>query len=142
EHVGPYSERVVTKAFGHVELAFDDLLDQLHAGGDPPGVEETLEPKHRSHPRLDAPVVLLHDVVQVGACADVDRAFPTVIKFVIHGHPAQGGMRGLETVQGNYSWVAVTAKRPPEKRLGGGDVAGTAEVGSTVLPCLSTARYR
>jgi len=38
-------------------------------------------------------------------------------------------MRGLETVQSNHPWVAVTAKRPPEKRLGGGDVAGTAEVG-------------
>jgi hypothetical protein len=71
---------VVTKAFGHVELALDDLLDQLHAGDDPPGVEERLEPKPRSHPRLDVPVVLLHDVVQVGARADVDRAFPTVIK--------------------------------------------------------------
>jgi hypothetical protein len=44
-------------------------------GDDPPGIEETLEPKHRSHPRLDAPVVLLHDVVQVGARADLDRAF-------------------------------------------------------------------
>jgi len=32
QHVVPYSERVVTKAFGHVELAFDDLLDQLHKG--------------------------------------------------------------------------------------------------------------
>jgi hypothetical protein len=75
EHVVPYRERVVTKAFGHVELAFDDLLDQLHAGDDPPGIEETLEPKHRSHPRLDAPVFLLHDVVQVGARADLDLAF-------------------------------------------------------------------
>ena len=72
----PYSERVVTKAFGHVELAFDDLLDQLHAGDGPPGVEETLEPKHRSHPGLDAPVVLLHNVVQVGAGADPDRRLP------------------------------------------------------------------
>jgi hypothetical protein len=43
EHVVPYGERVVTKAFGHVELAFDDLLDQFHAGDDPPGIEETLE---------------------------------------------------------------------------------------------------
>ena len=57
------------------EDAFSDLLDQLHAGDDPPGIEETLEPKHRSHPRLDAPVFLLHDVVQVGARADLDRAF-------------------------------------------------------------------
>ena len=75
EHVVPYSERVVTKAFGHVEPAFDDLLDQLYAGDDPPGAEETLEPKHRSHLRLDAPVVLLHGVIQVGARADLDRAF-------------------------------------------------------------------
>src|SRR5258708_4770979 len=50
----------------------------------------------------------------------------TVVKFVVHAHPTQSGMRGLETVQSNHPWVAVTAKRPPEKRLGGGDVAGTA----------------
>ena len=45
------------------------------AGDDPPGIEETLEPKHRSHPLLDTPVVLLHNVVQVGARADLERAF-------------------------------------------------------------------
>ena len=67
------AKRVVTKAFGHVELAFDDLLDQLQAGDDPTGVEEMLEPKHRSHPRLDTPVVLLHDVVQVGTISESGR---------------------------------------------------------------------
>jgi hypothetical protein len=30
------------------KLAFDDLVNQLYAGQDPPGVEEALESEHRS----------------------------------------------------------------------------------------------
>ena len=41
----------------------------------------------------------------------------TVIKFVVHAHLTQGGMRGRETVQSNRPWVAVTAKRPLENSL-------------------------
>jgi hypothetical protein len=40
-------------------------VNQLYAGQNPPGVEEALEPEHRAHPGLDAPVVLLDDVVQI-----------------------------------------------------------------------------
>src|SRR5258708_16959634 len=90
--------------------------------------------RHSGRPASSESKLNLESISERAAVAEArtrmpSMDFPTVIKFVIHAHPAQGGMRGLETVQGNYSWVAVTAKRPPEKRLGGGDVAGTADVG-------------
>jgi len=45
-------------------------------------------------------VVLFDDVIKVGARADLDGAFPTVIEFVIHTHAAQGGMGWFEAVGG------------------------------------------
>jgi len=61
------------EALGQTKLAFDDLVNQLYAGQNPPGVEEALEPEHRAHPGLDAPVVLFDDVVQIRASADERR---------------------------------------------------------------------
>jgi hypothetical protein len=61
------------EALGQTKLAFDDLVNQLYAGQNPPGVEEAREPEHRAHPGLDAPVVLFDDVVQIRASADERR---------------------------------------------------------------------
>jgi hypothetical protein len=42
-------EGVRAEALGQTKLAFDDLVNQLYAGQDPPGVEEALESEHRAH---------------------------------------------------------------------------------------------
>jgi hypothetical protein len=87
----PYTERlgaeVFAEVFGDFELAFDDFVDQFHAGHDPPGIEEALERKHRPHPGLDAPMVLLHHVVQVRARANLDGILLPKVELVIHAHP-------------------------------------------------------
>ena len=45
---------VRAEARGQTKLAFDDLLNQLYADQDPPGVEEALETKHWSHAALSS----------------------------------------------------------------------------------------
>jgi hypothetical protein len=52
-------EGLRAEALWQTELAFDDLVSQLHAGQDPPGVEEALESEHRAHAAFYPPVILL-----------------------------------------------------------------------------------
>jgi hypothetical protein len=89
---------------------------------EPLGVEEALEPEHRAHPGLDAPVVLFDDVVQIRASADLNGVLPTVIEFVVHAHATQSAMGRFEAVQGNHPRVAVATERLTEEGFGGGDV--------------------
>jgi hypothetical protein len=56
-------EWVSAEALGQTKLAFDDLVNQLHAGQDPPGVEEALESEHRAHAAFYPSVILFDDVV-------------------------------------------------------------------------------
>ena len=65
-------EGVRAEALGQTKLAFDDLLNQLYAGQDPPGVEEALETKHWSRAAFYPPVILFDDVVQVGTISNLD----------------------------------------------------------------------
>jgi hypothetical protein len=51
-------EGVRAEALGQTKLAFDDLVNQLYAGQDPPGVEEALESEHRAHAAFYPPVIL------------------------------------------------------------------------------------
>jgi hypothetical protein len=44
-------------ALGQTKLALDDLVNQLYAGQDPPGVEEALESEHRAHAAFYPPVI-------------------------------------------------------------------------------------
>ena len=78
----PYTEWVRVEACGNIELTFYDLLDQLHTGHDAPGVEEALEAEHWTHAAFYPPVILFDNIVQVGASADLDGIFPTVIELV------------------------------------------------------------
>jgi hypothetical protein len=41
-------EGVRAEALGQTKLALDDLVNQLYASQDPPGVEEALESEHRA----------------------------------------------------------------------------------------------
>jgi hypothetical protein len=100
-------EGVRAEALGQTKLALDDLVNQLYAGQDPPGVEEALESEHRAHAAFYPPVILFDNVVQVGAVSNLDGTVPTIIELVIHTHAAQSGMGGLEAIQGNYSRLAV-----------------------------------
>jgi hypothetical protein len=122
-------EGVRAEALGQTKLAFNDLVNQLYAGQDPPGVEEALETKHWTHAAFYSPVVLFDDVVQVGTISNLDGVVPTVIEFVIHAHAPQSGMGGLEAIQGNYSRLAVTLESLTKEGLGGGDVTRSTEVG-------------
>jgi hypothetical protein len=90
-------EGVRAESLGQTKLAFDDLVNQLYAGQDPPGVEEALESEHRTHAAFNAPVVLLNNIVQVGASSDLDGVLPPVIELVVHAHAAQSGMGGATT---------------------------------------------
>ena len=75
-------------------------------------------------------MILFDNIVQVGASADLDGIFPTVIELIIHAHAAQSGMGGLEAIQGNYSrGLAVALESLTEKGLGGGDVTRSTEIG-------------
>ncbi len=49
---------VRAEALGETKLAFDDLVNQLYAGQDPPGVEEALETKHWTHAAFYPRVIL------------------------------------------------------------------------------------
>src|SRR5260370_24177552 len=122
-------EGVRAEALGQTKLAFDDLVNQLYADQDPPGVEEALESEHRAHAAFYPPVILFDDVVQVGTISNLVGIVPTVIEFVIHAHAAQSRMGGLEAIQGNYSRLSVALESFTEKRLGGGDVTRSTEVG-------------
>ena len=57
----PYLEGVRAEALGQTKLAFDDLVNQLYAGQDPPGVEEALESEHRAHAAFYPPVILFDE---------------------------------------------------------------------------------
>src|SRR5271157_2931943 len=72
--------------------ALDDLVNQLYAGQDPPGVEEALETMHRAHAAFYPPVIFIVGRVQVGTISNLDGIVPTVIEFVIHAHAPQSGM--------------------------------------------------
>jgi hypothetical protein len=76
----------VPEACRNIELTFYVLLDQLHTGHDALGVEEALEAEHGTHAAFHPPVILFDNIVQVGASADLDGFFPTVIELVIHAH--------------------------------------------------------
>jgi hypothetical protein len=65
-------EGVRAEALGQTKLAFDDLVNQLYADQDPPGVEEALETKHWSHAAFYPPMILFDDVVQVGTISNLD----------------------------------------------------------------------
>jgi hypothetical protein len=129
EHVIPYLEWVRAEALRYAELAFDDLLSQLYAAQNTPGVEEALETKHWSHAAFYPPVILFDDLVQVGTISNLDGIVPTVIEFVIHPHAPQSGMGGLEAIQGNDSGLAVALESFTKEGLGGGDVTRSTEVG-------------
>src|SRR5271168_3644198 len=122
-------EGVRAEALGQTKLAFDDLVNQLYAGQDPPCVEEALEAEHRAHAAFYPPVILFDNVVQVGTVSNLDGIVPTVIEFIIHAHAPQSGMGGLEAIQGNYSPLAVALESFTEEGLGGGDVTRSTEVG-------------
>src|SRR5580693_9236639 len=122
-------EGVRAEALGQTKLAFDDLVNQLYAGQDPPCVEEALEAEHRAHAAFYPPVILFDNVVQVGTISNLDGIVPTVIEFIIHAHAPQSGMGGLEAIQGNYSRLAVALESFTEEGLGGGDVTRSTEVG-------------
>jgi hypothetical protein len=72
-------EGVRAEALGQTKLAFDDLVNQLYAGQDPPGVEEALESEHRAHAAFYPPVILFDNVVQVGTVSNLDGTAPTVV---------------------------------------------------------------
>ena len=105
------------------------FLNQLYAAQYTPSVEEALEAEHWTHAAFHPPVILFDNIVQVGASADLDGIFPTVIELVIHAHAAQSGMGGLEAIQGNDSRLAVALESLTEEGLGGGDVTRSTEVG-------------
>jgi hypothetical protein len=65
-------EGVRAEALWQTKLAFDDLVSQLYAGQDPPGVEEALESEHRAHAAFYPSVILFDDVVQVGTISNLD----------------------------------------------------------------------
>ena len=123
------------EALGQTKLAFDDLVNQLYAGQNPPGVEEALEPEHRAHPGLDAPVVLFDDVVQIRASADLNGGLPTVIEFVVHAMRRRAAWVGSKPSQGNHPRVAVATERLTEEGFGGGDVAGEGRTQPFCLVC-------
>jgi hypothetical protein len=91
-------EGVRAEALGQTRLALDDLVNQLYAGQDPPGVEEALESEHRAHAAFYPPVILFDNVVQVGTVSNLDGTVPRIIELVIHTHAAQSGMGGLKAV--------------------------------------------
>src|ERR1700737_5435895 len=117
------------EALRQTKLAFDDLVNQFNAAQNTSGVEEALETKHWSHAAFFPSVILFDDVVQVGTISNLDRIVPTVIEFVIHAHAAQSGVGGLETIQGNYSRLAVAFESFTKEGLGGGDVTRLTGVG-------------
>ena len=95
-----YTIHVRGPALGQTKLAFDE--NQLYAGQNPPSVEEALEPEHRAHPGLDAPVVLFDDVVQIRASADLNGGLPTLIEFVVHAMRRRAAWVGSKPSQGNH----------------------------------------
>jgi hypothetical protein len=84
-----------------------DLLYEFDPNEHPAGIVELLEAEHRLHPSLDAPVVLLHDVVQELTGADLDCIRPPKVEFIPHAHPPQCGMGRLKAVERDGSGLAV-----------------------------------
>src|ERR1700689_2862304 len=100
------------------KLSFDDLLHEFDAHQNPASVIEGLEPEHRLHAEFHAPMVLLHDIVQVLRRADLDRIFPAIIKFVIHAHPAERGMAGFEAIQRDGSRLSLSLESLSKESFG------------------------
>src|ERR1700759_3759814 len=73
-------------------------------------------------------MILLHHIVQVLTAADPDRILPTEIEFVAHAHAPQGGVRRLETVDGDGARLAVALQRFAEERLCSRDIPRPAEM--------------
>jgi len=90
-----------------IVLTLVDLLHEFDPNEHPAGIVELLEAEHRLHPSLDAPVVLLHDVVQELTGADLDCIRPPKVEFIPHAHPPQCGMGRLKAVERDGSGLAV-----------------------------------
>ena len=61
-----------------LELAFLDSPNELDPCNRGRRIVEQLKPKHRAGARLDSPMVLLHDIVEILRCAPGHGAKPDV----------------------------------------------------------------
>src|SRR5215475_1373505 len=107
---------------GNSELPFDNLLHEFDADQNPPGIGEGLEAEHRLDAKFHTPMILLHDIVQIGTRPDLDWVYPAVIEFVAHAHAAERSMAGFEAVQCDGSRLPVLPESFPEERSGCGHI--------------------
>ena len=77
---------------GKIILTFVNLLHELDADENAPGVIERLEAEHWLKTSFDSPMVLLDDVVQVWAGTDLYRVRPAKVEFISHAHASQRRM--------------------------------------------------
>src|SRR5882672_579625 len=100
---------------------------------------ERFEARHGGTPSLDRPVVLLDDVVEVLAGSN----FHFAPERVLSPQSPQSAPTWHVPVEGNFARTArMRSECLAEKRLCRGDAAVGPQQKSTVLPCVSTARYR
>jgi hypothetical protein len=128
ERIAPNRTEVVTEMSGNTELPFEDLLHEFDTDQNPSRVVEALEAEHWLNTEFHAPMVLLHNIIQVLTRADLNRVFPAVVELVAHAHPAERGMAGFEAIQRDGSRLPVPLESLPKESFGCGHIPCTAEV--------------
>jgi hypothetical protein len=119
-----------------------DLLHEFNTSQDAARIVELLEAEHRLNPSLDASVILFHDVVQVLTRTDFDRVRPPEVKFIPHAHSPQRRMARLKAVERDRLLLAVRFSAFRKNAFAATMSRVRLRCDPTVLPRLSTARYR
>src|SRR5450631_2638118 len=122
------------------ELSLANSMGQLDAGDRDGGVRERLEPSHIDAASLDRAVVLFDDVVQVLARAHFDVAPTRMSRRSSHNARRLGTWPSSVTLRGTRGAFDASALR--KNACAAAIPRSRRSRKSTVLPCLSTARYR
>jgi hypothetical protein len=123
-----------------VILSFVNTVSKLNAGNRNGCRGKRFESRHRRDTPLDRSMVLLNDVVKVPAAPRLDVS-PT---RMLPAQQPQGSMTRNMPIQGNLAgtrgaWVASVLQK---NALAAAMPRSGRSRKSTVLPCLSTARYK
>src|SRR3954469_5778720 len=113
---------------GNAELSFEDFVHEFNTHQNPASVIEGLKAEHRLDAQFHAPMVLLHDVVQVLTRADLDWILRPIIEFVAHAHPAEGRVTRFEAIQRDATRLSVSLESLSKESLGCSHISCTAEV--------------
>ncbi len=115
------------------ELTFPDPVHEFDPGDGDRGVSEPLQTEHGAQAKLDRPMILFNEVVQIFRRSNLGSRAATML---CEGFPRRT-MRSLISVERDFTGqVPVARERPTEERFGGGHISLRAQEEIDGLPGL------